>query len=221
MITLIKVGITGQDGFIGSHLYNFLGTKKDKIERISFKTSYFDNEQDLQGFVKLCDVIIHSAAVNRHEDMQVLYETNVELVNKLVSACMISKSRPKIIFCSSTQEKMDNMYAKSKIKGRIQLESFAKKIKSGLTSLIIPNVFGPFGKPFYNSFIATFSHQIISGEEPKVIKDSLVKLIYINELVEVFYEEIINWRQKKNKKIFSFLYIRAQSLRNSRTIKIL
>ena len=62
---MIKVGITGQSGFIGSHLFNFLGLK-DNIKRIPFKRDFFENTEDLENFVSQCDVIIHLAAVNRH-----------------------------------------------------------------------------------------------------------------------------------------------------------
>lgn len=188
---LIKVGITGQGGFMGSHLYNFLGTKTEKIERISFQRNYFENEAELQNFVKSCDVIVHIAAMNRHEDQQVIYDTNVGLVHKLVSACEATNSTPKIIFSSSTQEERDNLYGKSKRDGRQHLENWATNHGGKVASLIIPNVFGPFGKPFYNSFIATFSHQIVQGEQPTVINDSTVNLIYINELSEAFYNEIV------------------------------
>jgi UDP-2-acetamido-2,6-beta-L-arabino-hexul-4-ose reductase len=54
--------------------------------------------------------------------------------------------------------------------------------------LVIPNVFGPFGHPNYNSVIATFCHQIARGETPKIDIDGDLKLIYVGELVE----EIIN-----------------------------
>ena len=37
---LVRVGITGQGGFMGSHLYNFLGTKLENVKRINFKRSY-------------------------------------------------------------------------------------------------------------------------------------------------------------------------------------
>ena len=94
---LVRVGITGQAGFIGSHLFNFLGTKLEEIKRISFKRDYFEDEVELQNFVKSCDVIVHIAAMNRHEDEQVLYNTNLELVHKLVNACEVTKSIPKII----------------------------------------------------------------------------------------------------------------------------
>jgi UDP-2-acetamido-2,6-beta-L-arabino-hexul-4-ose reductase len=188
---LIKVGITGQGGFMGSHLYNFLGTKSEEIERINFKRNYFENDADLQNFVKSCDVIVHIAAMNRHEDQHVIYNTNVGLVQKLVHACEATNSNPKIIFSSSTQEEKDNLYGKSKRDGRELMETWAKQHGGSVASLIIPNVFGPFGKPFYNSFIATFSHQIVKGEQPTVINDSSVNLIYINELSHAFYYEII------------------------------
>ena len=187
----LTVGITGQGGFMGSHVYNFLGTKTEEIERINFERNYFENEANLQKFVKACDVIVHIAAMNRHEDQQVIYNTNVGLVQKLVSACEATNATPKIIFSSSTQEEKDNLYGKSKRDGRQLLENWAIKTGGSVASLIIPNVFGPFGKPFYNSFIATFSHQIIAGEQPTVINDSNVNLIYINELSQAFYEEII------------------------------
>lgn len=188
----LTVGITGQGGFMGSHVYNFLGTKTEEIERVSFQRNYFEKEADLEKFVKSCDVIVHIAAMNRHEDQQVIYDTNVGLVQKLVSACEATNSTPKIIFSSSTQEERDNLYGKSKRDGRQHLENWATKTGGKIASLIIPNVFGTFGKPFYNSFIATFSHQIVAGEQPTVINDSTVNLIYINQLSQVFYDEIVN-----------------------------
>ncbi|WP_272152042.1 NAD-dependent epimerase/dehydratase family protein [Tenacibaculum aiptasiae] len=188
---LIKVGITGQGGFMGRHLFNFLGTKIEEIERVNFERNFFENTIDLQKFVKSCDVIVHIAAMNRHEDQQVIYDTNVGLVQKLINACEDENVTPKILFSSSTQEERDNLYGKSKRDGRQLLEDWATKVGGKVASLIIPNVFGPFGKPFYNSFIATFCHQIVEGKEPAVINDSTVNLIYINELSEVFYNEIV------------------------------
>ena len=231
---LIRVGITGQEGFMGSHLYNFLGTKSTEIKQISFKKKYFEDEIELQNFVKSCDVVVHIAAMNRHKDEKVLYETNVGLVHKLVNACEVTKSKPKIIFSSSIQEDMDNLYGKSKRDGRKYLETWAKNNDGQITSLIIPNVFGPFGRPFYNSFISTFSEQIVQGEEPKVIKDSTVNLIYINELSEVFYNEIIKQdsediksyivQETSSRKVSEILallkYFKTQYLENGQVPKV-
>lgn len=215
---LVRVGITGQGGFMGGHLYNFLGTKLEKIKRIRFKRNYFDDEVELQSFVKSCDVIVHIAGMNRHADEQVLYKTNVELVHKLVNACVVTKSIPKIIFSSSTQEEIDNLYGKSKRDGRKYFEDWATNNDGKVTTLIIPNVFGPFGRPFYNSFIATFSHQIVQGEEPKVINDNRVNLIYINELSEVFYNEII---KQDSAKIQSYVVPHTSSRKVSEILGLL
>ena len=215
---LVRVGITGQGGFMGSHLYNFLGTKSTEIKQISFKTNYFEDEVKLQSFVKSCDVIVHTAAMNRHKDEQVLYNTNVGLVHKLVNACEVTKSNPKIIFSSSTQEDTKNLYGKSKRDGRKYFEAWATNNNGQITSLIIPNVFGPFGRPFYNSFISTFSHQIIQGEKPKIINDSKVNLIYINELSDVFYNEII---KKKSENIQSYVVSHTSSRKVSEILTLL
>ncbi len=187
---MIKVGITGQPGFMGTHLFNYLGTKEE-IVRIPFKDEFFDDSKLLNDFVKQCDVIVHLAAMNRHEDPQVIYDTNIELVKKLITACIDTNSRPHIIFSSSTQEERDNLYGKSKLDGRRLLEDFAEENNSRFTGMIIPNVFGPFGRPYYNSVVATFCYQLSHGEMPEIHVDGNLKLIYINELVEEFYQQIL------------------------------
>ena len=56
--------------------------------------------------------------------------------------------------------------------------------------MIIPNVFGPFGHPNYNSVIATFCHLIANGQVPEIHVDKTVSLIYVQELVEKMIELI-------------------------------
>src|SRR5699024_7510766 len=88
-----------------------------------------------------------------------------------------------VLISSSTQEQRENSYGKSKKKTRSLLMQWAKETNACMTGLVIPNVYGPFGKPFYNSFIATFCHQLTCGEEPEIKVDVEVKLIYVQELV--------------------------------------
>lgn len=187
---MIKVGITGQSGFIGTHLFNTLGLYPDRFERIPFEDSYFDNPTQLESFVKACDAIVHLAAMNRHNDPEVIYQTNITLCRKLIEACEATGSKPHIIFSSSTQEERDNLYGKSKREGRLLLEEWAKRSNASFSGFIIPNVFGPFGRPYYNSVVATFCHQLTHGEEPRIDVDGELKLIYVSELVEHFIERI-------------------------------
>jgi len=187
---MLRIGITGQAGFIGTHLYNTLGLFPDKYQRIAFKDEYFASVEAMREFVAQCDVIVHLAALNRHNDPQVIYDTNVELVKKLIAAMEAEKVSPHVLFSSSTQEERDNPYGNSKKLGRELLEKWAEKNKGSFTGFIIPNVFGPFGHPYYNSVIATFCHQLTHGEEPKIDVDGAVKLIYVGELVNHILVEI-------------------------------
>ena len=187
---MIKIGITGQSGFVGTHLYNTLGLYPGTFERVLFDDSFFEQEDKLQAFVNRCDAIVHLAAMNRHGDPQVIYHTNIRLVQKLIAACEATHSKPHILFSSSTQEERDNIYGKSKKEGRILLEQWAKRNYTRFTGLVIPNVFGPFGNPYYNSVVATFCHQLTHNEQPRIDVDGEIKLIYVGELVEEIIKSI-------------------------------
>lgn len=191
----LKIGITGQSGFIGGHLYKTLDLESDKYDRINFEKSYLSNNSTLDKFIMQCDVIIHLAAVNRHHDPEVIYKTNIDLVKKIIESCERTNSKPHIIFSSSTQEEKDNLYGKSKKEGRVLFELWAKKNNASFTGLITPNVFGPFGQPYYNSVVATFCHQLTHNETPKIDVDSDMKLIFVEELVkEIIYR--INQKER-------------------------
>jgi len=181
---MLRIGITGQSGFIGTHLWNTLGLYPDRFAGVAFEDAWFGQKEALEAFVRGCDTIIHLAAMNRHNDPQELYATNIGLVKAIIEACEATGSTPHIIFASSTQEQRDNLYGKSKKEGRLLFEEWAKRNNANFTGLIIPNVFGPFGNPYYNSVVATFCHQLTRNETPKIDTDSELKLIYVGELVE-------------------------------------
>lgn len=187
---MIKVGITGQAGFVGTHLYNTLGLFPLEFERVPFEDAFFQDESVLRNFVKQCDVIVHLAAMNRHPDPQVIYETNLLLVNQLIGALEAEKVTPHLLFSSSTQEERDNEYGKSKREGRELLEQWASQNGASFTGMVVPNVYGPFGRPNYNSFIATFCFKLTHGESPQVLQDSDVNLIYVGSLCDHILEKI-------------------------------
>lgn len=186
---MFRIGITGQSGFIGAHLYNFLNLKKD-VKCISFEDNFFQDMQLLRNFVKQCDVIVHLAAMNRNDDPEILYQTNLNLVLLLIDAMKSETVTPHIIFSSSTQEERDNVYGRSKREGRKLFLQWAEQYDAKFTGMIIPNVFGPFGKPYYNSVIATFSHQLTHNETPHIENDGVLKLIYVGELIEEIWNII-------------------------------
>ncbi len=187
---MLKIGITGQSGFIGTHLFNTLSLSPDKFQLIPFKDDFFNVDSNLKKFVRNCDVVVHLAAMNRHNDQKVIYETNLGLVKKIIRACEETNSAPHILFSSSIQEERDNLYGRSKKEGRLLLEKWAMDNDARFTGLVIPNVFGPFGNPYYNSVVATFCHQLTHNEEPKIEVDGEMKLIYVGELVKEIIDHI-------------------------------
>jgi UDP-2-acetamido-2,6-beta-L-arabino-hexul-4-ose reductase len=197
---MIKIGVTGQNGFVGKYLINTLKLKPEIYEVIHFENSYFESEFHLEKFVSSCDGIVHLAAMNRHPDPQVIFDTNVGLVKKLVSALKKINSKTHVVLSSSIQEAQDNLYGKSKKIGRELLENWAKESRGKCTGLIIPNVFGPFGKPNYNSVVATFCQNLMHGEQPSIINDSEVALIYVGDLVKEIIDIFENTEVQNLKK---------------------
>lgn len=203
---MIKVGITGQPGFVGTHLYNMLGLVNDEFERVSFEDAFFQDENRLRNFVKRCDVIVHLAAMNRHPGPKVIYRTNIQLVKQLIDAMVAEKVTPYVLFSSSTHEELDNEYGNSKREGRSLLEEWARQNGASFTGMVVPNVYGPFGRPNYNSFIATFCYKLTHGETPHVLQDSDVRLIYVGNLCNYILNKI---REVRN---FSFSIIERDAV---------
>jgi UDP-2-acetamido-2,6-beta-L-arabino-hexul-4-ose reductase len=182
IVNKMKIGITGIDGFVGSHLKDRL-LREENVEVLDFEDTYFEEFDKLKSFAKRCDVLVHLAAINRGDQEQ-LYNVNVGLVEKLVDALEKTNSRPHVIFSSSIQCKLNNPYGLSKKEGARLLSKWARENSAPLSILIIPNVFGDRGKPFYNSVVATFCHQLTHGLQPEIHVDKEIGLIYINDLVQ-------------------------------------
>ncbi len=181
---MIRVGITGSNGFIGYHLCQTLALNNEQFELVEFDRSYFSDNKSLDNFVSSCDVIIHLAALNRHDDSQFIYETNISLVKTLIASLDRTNSKAHVIISSSIQEELMGHYGMSKKEGRLLLSEWAKRTGSKLTGLILPNVFGPFGRPNYNSVVATFCYKIARYETPKIDIDRELKLIYVGDVVD-------------------------------------
>ena len=213
---MIKIGITGQRGFIGTNLYHTLGLYPQRFERISFENEFFQDPQKLKNFVSQCDVIVHLAAVNRHRDPNVIYEINMRLVKQVIAACESTQSSPHILFSSSTQEERKNLYGQSKKEGRKLFAKWATKNNAAFSGLIIPNVYGPFGHPYYNSVVATFSHQLTHNETPKIEIDGNLELIYVGELAK----KIINRIERADNEDKNEAFIQQLTIQHTDELKV-
>ena len=183
-----RIGITGISGLIGWHLHVYLYGKKNS-HVIKADRSTFLSSEKLANFVASSDVVVHLAGMNRGDEKMVA-KTNINLVNDLISACKCTSSRPHIIFSSSTHIYRDTAYGNSKRECARLLRNWSESSNSLFTNLVLPNVFGESGKPFYNSVVSTFCYQIANEDKPKIINDAETKQLHAQEVAREIYNII-------------------------------
>jgi UDP-2-acetamido-2,6-beta-L-arabino-hexul-4-ose reductase len=181
---MIKVGVTGSNGFIGWHLCRTLVLDKNKFELIEFQREWFNDRIKLDLFVSSCDIIVHLAGLNRHSEESAIYDTNVSLAVNLIESFKRIGFKGQVIFTSSIQEERNNIFGNSKKAARELFANWASQSNANFHGVIIPNVFGAFGVPYYNSVVSTFCYQLVNNEIPKIETDATLNLIYINDLVK-------------------------------------
>ena len=173
------VGVTGADGLLGTHVRAYLhgipGMHVRAAGRQTFETGA------LTTFVEGCDAIIHLAGMNRGDDL-VVAETNVAVARQLVTALEKTGSQAHVLFSSSTHIERDTPYGASKREVASLLEAWATGSGGKFTNVILPGVFGEGGKPFYNSVVSTFCHQLATGETPTAHNDALTEQIHAQEV---------------------------------------
>jgi len=180
----MKVLVTGADGFVGKNLCVNLQQNPDigvlKFSRESKLT-------DLPSLVAQVDFIFHLAGVNRPEDPAEFVSGNTDLTRALCDA-VISSGRPvPVLYTSSIQAERENAYGVSKRGAEEALQKLALSHGVPVHLFRLPNVFGKWARPNYNSAVATFCHNI-ARDLPVQINDrsSLIRLVYIDDVIEHF-----------------------------------
>jgi UDP-2-acetamido-2,6-beta-L-arabino-hexul-4-ose reductase len=185
-----KVGILGINGFLGDALSRYLKLFPENFIQIESDRKLFKDSNLMDEFVSQCDVIVNFAGLNRLDDLNIVYQTNINIVNILIESLERTKSKPHVIYSSTIHEDRDEFYGKSKKIGRELLAKWSKDNDSVFTGLVVPNVFGPFGKPFYNSVVATFCHQLTQNEAPQINVDGVLRLVYIDDVIQTIIGHI-------------------------------
>ena len=187
----MKIGITGQNGFIGWHLSQTIKYfYPNDFQLIPFERVFFSNSDSLENFVLKCDCIVHLAGLNRAQKDQEVFDINININIALKEALISANYRGQLLFASSSQENGDTLYGKSKKASRELLEETINSLGGTFTGLIIPNVFGPFCKSNYNSFIATFCNNSILDINNEINKNEDIGLIYIDNLISYIINDL-------------------------------
>lgn len=180
----MKIGITGSNGFIGWHLNCFLRTREDVLEIRTADRNTFVDASALENFVDGLDLIVHLAGVNRGDD-DLLHRGNAEPAEQLVKALDTTSSTPCIIYSSTTHAiSPSNVYGDAKAAVSELFSSWAVRNNTRFINFVIPHVFGEYGRPFYNSGVATFCHQLVKDEPLSVNPEGKLELIHVQDLVE-------------------------------------
>lgn len=180
----MKVLITGSDGFVGKNLVVHL-RQRGELKLICIEKSNSDAE--LADAIALADFIFHLAGVNRPVDPAEFAAGNRDLTTKLAElVCATGRTVP-IVVSSSIQAERDNPYGRSKLGAEEALLTRTASLPGGVHIFRLPNIFGKWCRPNYNSAVATFCHNISHGL-PISIHDpaSPVSLVYIDDVVQAF-----------------------------------
>jgi UDP-2-acetamido-2,6-beta-L-arabino-hexul-4-ose reductase len=186
----MKVLITGANGFLGKNLQLHLAERKD-LTVVCFTRSH--NVAQLPQLLKGVDFVFHLAGVNRPQDPQEFNTDNADLTQALCRAvCAVAEitgRKVPIIFTSSTQAGRDNPYGQSKLVAEESLLAVQRSHQVPMHIFRLPNVFGKWCKPNYNSAVATFCHNIARGL-PIQMKDPTapLTLVYVDDVIQRFVQ---------------------------------
>lgn len=185
----MKVLITGAKGFIGLNLRLRLQERND-VEVVCFSRDQQVGE--LPQLLEGVDFVFHLAGVNRPKDISEFTTGNTNLTRDLCHAVAgiastTGKSIP-VLFASSVQASLDTPYGQSKRDAEAAVAALGQEDPLVPVHVFrLPNVFGKWCKPNYNSVVATFCHNICR-KLPIRVNDAnaSMTLVYIDDVVEQF-----------------------------------
>jgi UDP-2-acetamido-2,6-beta-L-arabino-hexul-4-ose reductase len=187
-IEKMNILVTGANGFVGKNLIA-------KLKYKGFNNIFeFTRESDsslLEKYTKECNFVFHLAGVNRPKDDKEFMEGNFGFTTKLLELLKKHGNKSPVLVTSSIQAEKDNPYGKSKKAGEDLL--FAHSLETGAKALVyrLPNLFGKWSKPNYNTVVATYCHNIARDLDIQVINpDAYLTLCYIDDVLDEFFNAL-------------------------------
>lgn len=178
----MKVLITGADGFIARNLRWRL-QEAGGFERVTFSRQ--TDAATLGELVQGVKAVVHLAGVNRPPAPEDFQRGNADLTARLCQALQAAGGHAAVLFASSTQAALDNPYGRSKAAAEAHLRAYGEASGAAVVCYRLPNVFGKWSRPNYNSAVATFCHNVARGLPVEVHKaDAAVKLVYVDDVCD-------------------------------------
>ncbi|TCI48234.1 MULTISPECIES: NAD-dependent epimerase/dehydratase family protein [unclassified Exiguobacterium] len=182
----MDIVVTGANGFLGKHLTHALEQDGHNVLKVTRETHFAERSRMLRA----ADFVFHLAGINRPEDPHEFITGNVDLT-EVIATELLSYNPVPIVFASSIQATQDNDYGRSKRDAENMLVVYSERSETRVHLFRLPNVFGKWGRPFYNSAVTTFCHQIARGETVTVNDpDRLLTLAHVDDVVASFLETL-------------------------------
>jgi len=206
----MNVLITGSNGFIAKNLIERLSSLDD-IEIMKFDRNH--SQTDLGEMVLRADFIYHLAGVNRPKDSQEFYDGNSALTKQIVDILISNDKNTPIVMTSSIQATRDNDYGKSKLQAENELKRYSDAMGATVYIYRLPNVFGKWCRPNYNSVVATWCYNIVR-DLPIIINDESVvlSLVYVEDVVEEFVKKLFENSDETKSKYYDIPIVYQRSL---------
>ena len=203
MINNKTILITGAKGFVGKNLITHLKA----IENYTILSYDIDNTlKDLESFIEKSDFIIHLAGVNRPKEQTDFSVGNKGFTNQVISIIEQKNKKIPLLISSSIQAALDNPYGISKKEAEKAVFKYAQRTGAEVCIYRLPNVFGKWCRPNYNSAVATFCHNIANNLTIQINDPNTeISLVYIDDVVEEFVNAL---RGRANKKLDGFCEVK-------------
>lgn len=180
----MQVLITGANGFVGKNLIAHLAERTD-INILPFTRDH--EVSDLPSMLENVDFVFHLAGVNRPKDPVEFIQGNADLTTSLCEAISNTGRPIPLVYSSSIQAALDNPYGISKREAEEALFALNAKQGSPVFVFRLPNVFGKWARPNYNSAVATFCNNIAQDLPIQINNPSAqINLVYIDDVVNAF-----------------------------------
>lgn len=180
---MTTVAITGARGFLGFHVR--AAALEYGIDTVGVPLGdELDVDQATEA-LETADVVVHLAGVNRGTGTEVA-QGNERLATQLTSILERTQRPPaKIVYGNSIQAGNGTGYGTAKQQASEILAAAADRLGIAYQNVLLPNIFGECGRPFYNSVVATFSHLVATGQTPEVQQDKELQLLHAQNAADV------------------------------------
>jgi len=180
----MKVAITGGHGFLGWHAACRLRALHS-VEPVRLGREDLADPERLSTALADVDSVVHLAGVNRADTDREVEQGNVDLARPVADAVRALARPLDVVYANSVQAQLDNPYGRGKAAAAGVLGDAVRAGGGHFADLLLPNLFGEHGRPGYNSFVATFAHEIASGRTPTVTGDREISLLHAQDAAEV------------------------------------